>query len=88
MFVPKIKLPEALIVAVPPIDVVPIITVLIEVMDKLFEEDKVKASCILTRPPKTTIEPARLIAFLIEIVPVLLTAPIVSPFPPVVELMF
>jgi hypothetical protein len=79
--VPKIKFPDALILAVPPIVVVPIITVLIEVMLKLLVADNENTSIILTRPPKIVIDPARLTALFIEIFPVLLAAPNVSPLP-------
>jgi hypothetical protein len=85
MFVPKIKFPVEFIEAVPPMEVVPIITVLTEVIDKFDVFDIVNASIILTLPPKIETDPARLIVLLIEIFPLLPDAPIVSPFPDVFE---
>ena len=87
MLVPKIKFPEALTVAEPPTVVVPIITVLIDVMVKLFEEDNESVSIMFTRPPKIVIAPARLTGLFSEIFPELLAAPIVSPLPEAPEVM-
>jgi hypothetical protein len=81
MLVPKIKFPEALILAVPPIVVVPAINVLIEVMLKRFGADNENASKMLTLPPKIVTDPARLKALLNKIFPVFPVAPIVSPLP-------
>ena len=87
ILVPKIKFPEALIAAEPPIVAVPIMTVLIEVIDKLLEPAIANASIILTLPPKNVMGPARLTALFIEIFPVLLAAPIVSPLPVALDVM-
>ena len=72
------KLPEAAIVALPPIAVVAEITVLSDVMFKAAEPVKVRASKTLTGPPIMVKEPPNETAPLSDIVPVLLLAPIVK----------
>jgi hypothetical protein len=78
MLVPKIKLPDAAIEALPPIEVVAEITVLTDVMFKAAEPVKVNGSKTLTGPPIRVKAPPSETAPLSDIVPLLLLAPIVK----------
>lgn len=77
MLVPKIKFPDTAILALPPMLVDALITVLIEVMFKLEEPVKVSDSNILTGPPIIVKEPPNETVLLSDRAPVLLLAPIV-----------
>jgi hypothetical protein len=78
MLVPKMKLPEAAIAALPPMAVVAEITVLTDVMFKAAEPVKVSACNTLTDPPIMVRDPPNETVPLRDIVPLLLLAPIVK----------
>ena len=84
MFVPKIKLLAAEILALPPIVEVALTTVFVEVTLK-FDEEPVKFNVpkTLTRPAIMLIEPAIDKVLFRMTVPVLFVTPIVNPLPEV-----
>ena len=86
MFVPKIKLLVAEILALPPIVEVAFTTVFVEVTLKFDEEpDKFSVPRTLTRPAIMLNEPAIDRELFRMTVPALFVAPIVNPLPEVVD---